>query len=102
MRNVWLIVRRELAAYVCTPSGYVIAASILLINGLLFNARAVGDSPRLSSDVLQQFLIDAGGTTMLAAVLFSMRLLAEERSAKARSCSANTSRLFCFSSLSFS
>jgi ABC-2 type transport system permease protein len=79
MSNVLLIVRRELGAYVRTPSGWIIAASILLINGLLFNTRAVGSSPRLSSEVLEQFLIDAGGTTMLAAVLLSMRLLAEER-----------------------
>ncbi|MGB0680276.1 MAG: ABC transporter permease [Polyangiales bacterium] len=79
MNNILLIVRRELMSYLRTPSGYIIAASILLINGLLFNTRAVGSTPRFSSEVLQQFLIDAGGTTMLAAVLFSMRLLAEER-----------------------
>ena len=80
MKNTLLIVRRELWSYARTPSGYIIAASILLINGLLFNTRAVGSTPQFSSEVLQQFLIDAGGTTMLAAVLFSMRLLAEERS----------------------
>lgn len=79
MRNAMLIVRRELAAYARTPSGWIIAASILLIDGLLFNTRAVGSQPRYSQEVLEQFLIDAGGTTMLAAVLFSMRLLAEER-----------------------
>lgn len=79
MSNVLLIVRRELGAYLRTPSGWIIAASVLLIDGLLFNTRAVGSTPRLSSEVLQQFFIDAGGTTMLAAVLFSMRLLADER-----------------------
>ncbi|MFW6050866.1 MAG: ABC transporter permease [Myxococcota bacterium] len=79
MSNVLLIVRREIGAYLRTPSGWIIAASILLIDGLLFNARAVGSTPRYSSEVLEQFLIDAGGTTMLAAVLFSMRLLADER-----------------------
>lgn len=79
MNNVLLIVRREIGAYLRTPSGWIIAASILLIDGLLFNTRAVGSVPRYSSEVLEQFLIDAGGTTMLAAVLFSMRLLAEER-----------------------
>lgn len=80
MKNIGLIIRRELGSYLRTPSGYIIAASILLIDGLLFNTRAVGSEPRFSSEVLQQFLIDAGGTTMLAAVLFSMRFLAEERS----------------------
>ena len=79
MSNILLIVRREMASYLRTPSGYIIAACILLVNGVFFNTRAVGDTPRFSSEVLQQFFIDAGGTTMLAAVLLSMRLLAEER-----------------------
>ena len=79
MNNIALIMRRELASYMKTPSGYVIAAAILLINGLLFNTRAIGPTPQLSSDVLRLYLINAGGTTMLAAVLLSMRLLAEER-----------------------
>ncbi|MFW5875250.1 MAG: ABC transporter permease [Myxococcota bacterium] len=79
MSHTLLIVRREMGAYLRTPSGWIIAASILLIDGLLFNTRAVGSTPQYSSEVLEQFLIDAGGTTMLAAVLFSMRLLAEER-----------------------
>lgn len=81
MSNVLLIVRRELASYLRTPSGYVIAAATLLVMGLLFNARAIGDQPRLSSDVLQQFFIDAGGLVVIAAVIFSMKLLAEERAA---------------------
>lgn len=80
MSSVLLLVRREMGSYLRTPSGYIIAACILLVNGIFFNTRAVGTSARLSSDVLQQFFIDAGGTTMLAAVLLSMRLLAEERS----------------------
>jgi len=79
MRNVLLIVRRELAAYARTPSGYVITAATLLVMGLLFNALAVGDSPRLSAQVLEIFFRNAGGLVMVAAVIFSMRLLAEER-----------------------
>lgn len=80
MTNAWLIVRRELAAYARTPSGWIIAACILLIDGLIFNAWAVGDTPRYSETVLQIFLLNAGATKVLAAILFSMRLLAEERS----------------------
>ena len=41
MRNVLLIARRELAAYLRTMSGYVIIAVMLFIDGLLFNAYAV-------------------------------------------------------------
>lgn len=80
MRNVFLIVGRELNAYLRTPSGYIIAASVLLVDGLLFNALAVGDEPRYSADVLQIFFANAAAMVMVAAVLFSMRFLAEERS----------------------
>ena len=79
MRNVALIVRRELGSYLRTPSGYFIAAAVLLLDGLLFNAMAVGDEPRLSSEVLRLFFYFAGIVTMIGGVLFSMRLLAEER-----------------------
>ena len=80
MNNVLLIVRRELGSYLRTPSGYVIAAVILLLEGLFFNGLAVGSEPRLSSDVLRWTLWICAWCTGLAAVLFSMRLLAEERS----------------------
>ena len=79
MRNIILIIRRELGSYLRTPSGYIIAAAVLLVNGLLFNALAIGDTPQYSSDVLTHYLWYAGGMTLVAGVLFSMRLLAEER-----------------------
>ncbi len=79
MKNVLLIVRRELASYLRTPSGYITAAVILLWEALCFNAYAVSDKPRFSADVLSRFLEVAGGTTIVASVIFSMRLLAEER-----------------------
>jgi len=79
MRNVWLIARRELGGYLRTPSGYLIASATLLVSGLLFNTRAVGQGAKLSSQVLQDFLRDASGTTTVAAVLLAMRLFAEER-----------------------
>ncbi len=78
MRNVGLIVGRELGSYLRTPSGYFIAAAVLLVDGLLFNAMAVGER-RLSSEVLQIFFYFAGIVTMGGGVLFSMRLLAEDR-----------------------
>lgn len=78
MRNIGLIVSRELGSYVRTPSAYFIAAAVLLLDGLLFNAFAVGER-RLSAEVLQIFFYFAGIVTMGGGVLFSMRLLAEDR-----------------------
>ncbi len=79
MRNVAIIARRELAGYLRTPSGYMVAAATLLVQGLLFNTRAVGTGAKLSSQVLIDFLRDSSGTTTVAAVLLAMRLFAEER-----------------------
>jgi ABC-2 type transport system permease protein len=79
VRNVAIIVRRELAGYFRTPSGYLIAAATLLVQGLMFNTRALGSGEKLSAQVLQDFLRDSSGTTTVAAVLLAMRLFAEER-----------------------
>ncbi len=78
MSNIGIIARRELSGYFRTPSGYLIAAATLLVQGLLFNTRALGGT-KLSSDVLIDFLRDSSGTTTVAAVLLTMRLFAEER-----------------------
>jgi ABC-2 type transport system permease protein len=77
--NVLLIMQRELASYTRTLSGWLIAAFYLICNAIVFNTWAVGDEPSFSTDVLQRYLWAAGWTTTLAAVLFTMRLLAEER-----------------------
>jgi ABC-2 type transport system permease protein len=74
-----LIFGRELRAYLRSPFGYIIGAALLLIDGLLFQGYALGSAPRLSADVLRDFFYFASGTTMVAAILLSMRLLAEER-----------------------
>lgn len=79
MRNITQIVKRELGGYLRTPSGYLITAAALLADGLLFNTRALGDSARLSSQVLELYLLNASGVTTIAAVLLAMRLFAEER-----------------------
>lgn len=79
MSNIGIIARRELGGYFRTPSGYLIAAATLLVQGLLFNTRALGTGARLSSQVLIDFLRDSSGTTTVAAVLLTMRLFAEER-----------------------
>lgn len=80
MTAIWLIARRELGAYLRTWSGYVIAAAALLVQGILFNAIALGsEHSRLSTEVLSMFFWTYSGVIMTASVLLSMRLLAEER-----------------------
>jgi len=79
MRPTLLIARRELAAYLRSWTGYVIIAAVLAVDGLLFNAYALGGADKRSSEVLSLFLYFSSGTTMIASVFISMRLLAEER-----------------------
>jgi ABC-2 type transport system permease protein len=79
MSGALLIARRELRAYLRSPFGYIVGAAMLLIDGLLFQGYALGGGARLSADVLHDFFYFASGTTMVAAILLSMRLVAEER-----------------------
>jgi ABC-2 type transport system permease protein len=74
-----LIAQRELRAYLRSPFGYIVVAAMLLVDGLAFQGLALGAGARLSADVLREFFWCASGTTMAAAILLSMRLLAEER-----------------------
>ncbi len=79
MKNVLLIMRRELASYLKSPMGYIIVAAVLCIDGLLFNAYALGGRAKLSSEVLELFFYFSSGTAMIASVFLSMRLIAEEK-----------------------
>ena len=79
MNATFLIARRELGAYFRSMTGYVIAAAVLIIDGLLFNAFALGGPDKLSAEVLSLFFYFSSGTTIIASVFISMRLLAEER-----------------------
>jgi ABC-2 type transport system permease protein len=79
MRGIWLVTRRELHSYVNSLWGYIVMAVILVINGLLFNAFAMSDRPRLSFEVLRDFFYFSFGTTVIAAILLTMRLIAEEK-----------------------
>lgn len=79
MKNVMLITRRELQAYLRTMSGYIIIALMLFIDGLFFNAFAVPGTAKKSSEVLAEFFTITSGITMVGAVFLSMRLIAEER-----------------------
>ena len=60
-------------------TGYIIAAVVLIVDGLLFNAFALGGGEKLSSEVLTPFFYFSSGTTIIASVFISMRLFAEER-----------------------
>lgn len=81
MRAVRVILRRELGAYLSSPLGYVVAAIVLLLDGLLFYAEGLGPAAgeRLSGEVLLRFFYYASGLTAVAAVALSIRLIAEER-----------------------
>ena len=79
MRGVWLITRRELSSYFNSMWGYTVIAVILALNGLFFNAFAVGSSPKLSAEVLEDFFFYSFGFIAVAGILLTMRLLAEER-----------------------
>ena len=79
MGKTLLVARRELGAFFNTWMGYVICAAALFINGLLFNAFAVGKSPKFSADVLSDFFYYASGISLVAGVFLAMRLLAEEK-----------------------
>ncbi|NMB76191.1 MAG: ABC transporter permease subunit [Myxococcales bacterium] len=78
MKTIWLIARRELLATLRSPLGFVVAAMVLALDGLLFNLLALGGGEKYSSEVLAQFFYTLSGTTMVASVFISMRLLAEE------------------------
>jgi ABC-2 type transport system permease protein len=81
MNATLLIARRELGSYLRSMSGYVIAAVILLTEGLLFQGFVLGEPNKLSAEVLSGFFYVSSGLTVVAGVLISMRLLAEERQA---------------------
>jgi ABC-2 type transport system permease protein len=79
MNATFLIARRELGSYLRSMTGYVIAALVLVVDGLLFQAWVLGGPDRLSAEVLGQFFWISSGVTMISSVFISMRLLAEER-----------------------
>jgi ABC-2 type transport system permease protein len=81
MNGIRVIMGRELGAYLRSPVGYLVAAAVLLLDGLLFYAQALGPGAgeRLSGEVLAAFFYNASGLTAVAAVVLSVRLIAEER-----------------------
>lgn len=79
MRTISIIFRRELAAYLRSPMGYVVAALLLLVDGILFQTFALGVEKALSADVLRAFFLYTGIVVQIAGIALSVRLIAEER-----------------------
>ncbi len=79
MHKSWLVARRELGSFFNTWMGWIIVASALFIDGLLFNAFAMGQQAKLSAEVLGDFFYFASGITIVAGILLAMRLIAEEK-----------------------
>ncbi len=77
-RALW-IARRELGSMLGSPSAWLIAGVVLCLDGLLFNALALGSEPKHSQRVLEELLQITSATTMASAVLLSMPLFVEER-----------------------
>ena len=78
MSAILRIARRELGAHFKGVIGYVVVAALLLLDGLMFHAYALGDGKNLSSEILREFCYYSSGITAAAGILLSMRLLAEE------------------------
>lgn len=79
MNAIFLLARRELSTYLNTWWGWVILLLVLLIDGLLFNAFAISNKPQYSAEVLESFFYFSSGTTMIAGLILTMKLLAQER-----------------------
>lgn len=79
MKGMLMVARRDLAAYLNNYWGYAVIAAVLVIDGLLFNAFALGDKAKYSSQVIEEFFYFSFGTTVIASILLTMRLVAEER-----------------------
>ena len=79
MRVIRIIYRRELGAYLRSPFAWVIAAIVLLLDGLLFQGYALKGGEALSATVLERYFYYASGIPLVGGVLLSFRLLSEER-----------------------
>ena len=81
MNAVLLIARRELGGYFRTMTGYIIAAIMLLADGIGFQLFGLGAGEMYSADVVSQFFWVLFGINAIGSIFISMRLIAEERTA---------------------
>jgi ABC-2 type transport system permease protein len=78
MRATRIIYKRELSAYLRSPFSWVLAALLLLVEGILFQAYSL-QGEQLSAIVLERYFWFASGIPLFGGVLLSFRLIAEER-----------------------
>jgi ABC-2 type transport system permease protein len=78
MRATSIIFRRELGGYLKSPIMWVIAAVILLAEGIFFQAWALRGE-QLSALVLERYFFISSFAIGTAGIIFSFRLIAEER-----------------------
>mgnify|MGYP000096948163 CR=1 FL=1 len=79
MNAIVLLAQRELKTYLNTAWGWTVMAGVLLVVGLLFNVFGLTERPRYSAEVLEDFFFYTSGTIIIAGLLLTMRLIAEER-----------------------
>ena len=89
MRSLWLIARREFAAYWTSPVAYVVFAVFLIITGLFFfgslsgfvnaSTRSGGQGVDVNQQVIRPYLNSVSVILLFILPLVSMRLLAEEK-----------------------
>ncbi|NVB80176.1 MAG: ABC transporter permease subunit [Kofleriaceae bacterium] len=78
MRATSIIYRRELLGYLRSPISWAIAAVLLLAQGIFFQAWALRGE-QLSAVVLERYFFIASFVIGAAGIIFSFRLIAEER-----------------------
>jgi ABC-2 type transport system permease protein len=78
MRATSIIYRRELGSYLRSPITWVIAAVLLLADGVFFQSWALRGE-QLSALVLERYLFVTSFLVGAAGLIFSFRLIAEER-----------------------
>ena len=78
MRATSIIFRREIGGYLKSPITWVIAAAVLLAQGIFFQIFALRGE-QLSAIVLERFFNISSYAIGAAGLIFSFRLIAEER-----------------------
>jgi len=77
MRAATIIYRREMGTYLRSTVGWITASVALLLMGVIF--QVFGAKTQLSGEMLSQFFWGSSGVIMGAAIILSVRLIAEER-----------------------
>ena len=75
MRNIWIIAKRELYAYLNSPIAYLVAAAFLFLCGLFF----IGGVTRWQDATLQSMLGSLSIVMIFCAPILTMRLLSREQ-----------------------